>query len=86
MITINDNLEDKIKYPLLVLILDFKKAFEVENFELCEKIKTEMDRRKKIDEIDKKSLKDILSFIEEEWKDDTQEVKILFNQMFQNYL
>ncbi|MFV0468713.1 MAG: hypothetical protein ACK5MK_07290 [Dysgonomonas sp.] len=81
-----ENLEDAIKYPLLVLALKFQKALQSENFEICEKIKTEMDRRKKNDEIDKKSLNDILSFIEKEWKDDTLEEKTLFNQMFKTYL
>lgn len=53
----NENLKDEIQMPLIRLFYSCQDALQLEDYELCGKIRDEMDRCKRLYKINKKALK-----------------------------
>lgn len=71
---------------LIQLIYDFRMALEFENYELCQKIKDEIDRRFNEHLIDKVLIKAIVEFLNFYTKEDNSPNKEYFNQVFEQYI
>ena len=86
MIKKNENLTDTIQMPLIRLVYNFQYALHTENYELCEKIKIEIDRRERVYGINKKALKKILACIREFPSYESPANKQHFDALFEKYL
>ncbi|MDR1339124.1 MAG: hypothetical protein LBK58_03595 [Prevotellaceae bacterium] len=87
MIKKNENLTDAIQVPLIRLFYNFQYALQAEDYELCKRIKFEMDRRKRVYGINKMALKKILNYFGTLPPDGTSpENKKLCHAMFAEYL
>lgn len=87
MIKKNENLTDEIQMPLIRLFYSFQDALQAEDYELCEKIKDEMDRRKRLYGINKKALKKILDCFRVLPPDDVSPENIKYSHVvFEKYL
>lgn len=87
MIKVNENLTDQIQMPLIRLFYNFQYALQAEDYELCGKIKDEMDRRERVYGINKKALRKILDYFGTLPPDETSpENKKQCHTMFEKYL
>lgn len=85
MIEKNENLTDTIQMPLIRLVSGFKLALQAEDYELCGKIKDEMDRREHLYGINKTVLRKILNYIAGYPEEGSLENKQHFDAMFEKY-
>lgn len=72
--------------PEMSLFYDFKQALESEDYELCQKIKNEFDRRDGLGQIDKDFMKALLTFYNQYSIEDSGQNKEYFNQAFSQYI
>jgi hypothetical protein len=87
MIKKNENLEDTIQVPLIRLFYNFQYALQAEDYKLCKRIKSEMDRRERLYGINKKALRNILDYFGSILSDDiSPENKKYSHDMFEKYL
>jgi hypothetical protein len=86
MIKKNENLTDAIQVPLIRLVCGFKLALQSEDYELCGKIKIELDRRERLYGINKKALKKILDCIRRFPSYEIPANKQHFDTVFEKYL
>lgn len=72
--------------PCMSLFYDFRLALELEDYQLCQTIKDEFERRDQINEIDKDFMNALLSFYNKYSSEDKSSNKEHFNKVFSNYL
>lgn len=67
------------------LVYEFKAALDKEDFEMCQKIKDELERREKGSMIDKDLVQAIVGFYNKYSVNDKSKNKEYFNELFEKY-
>lgn len=79
----NEQIEE---VPCMSLFYDFRVALENEDYNMCQKIKDEFDRRDKLNEVDKEFMKYLLDFYNKYSDEDISFSKEHFNEVFNKYI
>lgn len=84
-VTYFTKVENLSEATIISLFYDFRLALELEDFEFCEKIKTELEIREKKNDIDKEFITALLSFYNK-YSDGETMNKEYFNDFFSKYI
>lgn len=82
IVTDNQGLEER---TIVELIYDFKAVLDQENYEMCQKIKEELERRESVKPIDKELVQAIMGFYNKYTVQDESKNKEYFNELFERY-